>query len=61
LSFDRSGEALALGSSDGAVHIWDVERKKQLREIRGVGHIKRVSSMSWNRSVLSPYLISSGG
>jgi WD40 repeat protein len=26
-----------------------------------VSHTKRVSSISWNRSVLSPYLITSGG
>lgn len=59
VNFDRSGEALAVGTSDRLLQIYDVERGKQIRNIKG--HGARVSSISWNRSVLAPYLITSGG
>lgn len=59
MNFDRSGEAMAVGTSDKLVQIYDVERGKQIRNIKA--HGARVSSLSWNRSVLAPYLLTSGG
>jgi WD40 repeat protein len=38
--------------------IFDVERKKVIRIIKS--HTNRVTSISWNRSALCPYLITSG-
>eukprot|EP00347_Sterkiella_histriomuscorum_P001050 403373527 len=59
VNFDRSGEAIAVGTSHHLIQIYDVERGMQVRNI--YAHGARVSSISWNRSVLAPYLITSGG
>jgi cell division cycle protein 20 (cofactor of APC complex) len=45
------GSHLAVGTSDARVQIWDVARMKQVREL--AGHTNRVSSLSWNTSILS--------
>jgi cell division cycle 20, cofactor of APC complex len=42
---------LALGTSDASVQLWDVESGSMLREMDG--HYSRVSSLSWNRHILS--------
>ena len=59
INFDRSGEALAIGTSDRQVQIYDVERQQKVRQITGSG--ARVSSLSWNRSIMAPYLITASG
>ncbi len=59
VNFDRSGEALALGTSDRKVQIFDVEKGMQIRNMSGSG--ARVSCLSWNRSILAPYLLSAAG
>ncbi len=59
INFDRSGEALAVGTSDRLVNIYDVERQQQVRKIAG-SHF-RVSALSWNKSILAPYLVSVSG
>jgi len=59
INFDRSGEALAVGTSDRQVQIYDVERQKQVRKI--TGSLARVSALSWNKSILAPYLLSASG
>lgn len=46
-----SGAHLAIGTNSSVVQLWDVARQKQLREMRG--HQGRVSSLSWNRHMLS--------
>ncbi len=45
------GSHLAVGTSDARVQIWDVARMRQVREL--AGHTNRVSSLSWNNSILS--------
>ena len=59
MNFDRSGEAIVVGDQTGMLSIYDVERAQRLRSIRA--HTKQVNATSWNRSVICPYLISSGG
>jgi cell division cycle protein 20 (cofactor of APC complex) len=46
-----SGAHLAIGTNSAVVQLWDVARQKQLREMRG--HQGRVSSLSWNKHMLS--------
>eukprot|EP01108_Squamamoeba_japonica_P002619 TRINITY_DN226_c0_g3_i1.p1 TRINITY_DN226_c0_g3~~TRINITY_DN226_c0_g3_i1.p1 ORF type:complete len:504 (+),score=298.21 TRINITY_DN226_c0_g3_i1:137-1648(+) len=46
-----SGAHLAVGTNSAAVQLWDVTRQKQLREMRG--HQGRVTSLSWNKHMLS--------
>ncbi|TNV83008.1 hypothetical protein FGO68_gene5618 [Halteria grandinella] len=60
INFDRSGEALALGTSDRQLQIYDVERSRQIRRMSSMFG-GRVTSVSWNRSVLAPYLVSAAG
>ena len=45
------GNFLAVGTNNATVALWDVHRMKQLRTLRG--HEARVSSLSWNRHILS--------
>ena len=42
---------LAVGTSDSTVQLWDVQSQTKLREMNG--HTDRVSSLSWNRHILS--------
>lgn len=42
---------LAVGTSDNLVQLWDVQSQTKVREMGG--HSDRVSSLSWNRHVLS--------
>ena len=35
INFDRSGEALAVGTSDRQVHIYDVEKQQLIRKMQG--------------------------
>jgi cell division cycle protein 20 (cofactor of APC complex) len=45
------GNFLAVGGSDSVVQLWDVNKGKKLRSMDG--HQARVSSMSWNKHILS--------
>jgi cell division cycle protein 20 (cofactor of APC complex) len=47
----EGGGHLAVGTSGGKTQLWDVNAGKQLRSMDG--HTDRVSSMAWNRHVLS--------
>lgn len=47
----EQSNSLAVGLSNSEIHIWDTERFKRLRVMRG--HTTRVSSLSWNSYVLS--------
>ncbi|XP_077414888.1 cell division cycle protein 20 homolog isoform X2 [Vanacampus margaritifer] len=51
LSWAKEGSYLAVGTSDCAVQLWDVEAEKCLRSMNS--HSARVSSMSWNSHILS--------
>ena len=51
LSWVQEGNYMAVGTSDHTVQIWDVERLKMVRTMRG--HRARVSSLSWNGPLLS--------
>ena len=45
------GDNLAIGTYTGVVQIWDVNRLKQLRNLKA--HEGRVGALAWNSSVLS--------
>lgn len=47
----EGGAHLAVGTSGGKTQLWDVNTTKQLRSMDG--HSDRVSSVAWNRHVLS--------
>lgn len=47
----EQSNSLAVGLSNSEIHIWDTERFKRLRVMRG--HTTRVSSLSWNSYVLT--------
>lgn len=48
----RDGKSMAVGTADGTVQIWDVEKGRKLRTmIASLG--SRVSSLDWNRHLLS--------
>ena len=51
LSWIHDGSHLAIGSSDSSVQIWDVNRSKRMRMF--AGHNGRVSSVAWNKHILS--------
>jgi cell division cycle 20-like protein 1 (cofactor of APC complex) len=51
VSWIERGTHLAVGSNNGTVQIWDVSRKKQIREMGG--HRSRVGSLAWNSALLS--------
>eukprot|EP00916_Digyalum_oweni_P014409 GHVL01023647.1.p1 GENE.GHVL01023647.1~~GHVL01023647.1.p1 ORF type:complete len:444 (-),score=69.32 GHVL01023647.1:266-1597(-) len=51
LKFDSSGQHVAVGLSDGIVEIWNVERQKKLRALRG--HESKVNALAWAGFVLS--------
>ena len=59
LNFDRSGEALVVGDENGLISIYDVNKAQRVRSFRA--HTAKVNAVSWNRSVVCPYLISTGG
>lgn len=42
---------IAIGMENGAVEIWDTEVRKFVRELGG--HTSRVSSLSWNKNIIS--------
>jgi cell division cycle protein 20 (cofactor of APC complex) len=54
ISWVEDGSYLAIGTNYNEVQLWDVNRTKQVRTMRG--HQARVSSLSWNS-----FLLSSGG
>lgn len=47
----QGGAHLAVGTSSGKTQLWDVHAFKQLRSMDG--HTDRISSMAWNRHVLT--------
>lgn len=53
LSWIKDGRTLAVGSSDGQIQLWDVERGRKLRTMLVPNCPSRVSSLTWNRHLLS--------
>lgn len=51
VSWMQRGTHLAVGSNHGTVQIWDVIRKKQIRDMGG--HRSRVGALAWNAHLLS--------
>ncbi|OIR56787.1 MAG: cell division cycle protein 20 [Amphiamblys sp. WSBS2006] len=51
VSFIRDGGSVAVGTSLGQVEIWDVEKRRRVRRMRG--HTKRVPCLGWNRHLLA--------
>jgi cell division cycle 20-like protein 1 (cofactor of APC complex) len=51
VSWIQRGTHLAVGSNHGTVQIWDVNRKKQIRDMGG--HRSRVGALAWNAHILS--------
>lgn len=45
------GTHIAIGTSSAEVQLWDANRTKQIRTLRG--HAARVGALAWNRSTLS--------
>ena len=54
LSWVEDGSYLAIGTNYNDVQLWDINRNKQVRTMKG--HQARVSALSWNS-----YILSSGG
>ena len=40
-----------MGTASATVQIWDAERCKQIRSLKG--HASRVSALAWNKTTLS--------
>jgi len=53
VSWGSDNNVLGIGNSLGETQIWDITKMKKIRTMRG--HSQRVSSLSWNK-----YIISSG-
>jgi len=52
VSWARDGAVLAIGTNSAEIQLWDVERQKRLRTIRGHG-AARIPSLSWNGNIVS--------
>eukprot|EP01135_Chromosphaera_perkinsii_P003323 Nk52_evm23s240 gene=Nk52_evmTU23s240 len=51
LSWIKDGSYLAVGNNDCEVQLWDVEKAKQVRSLKG--HDSRVGALAWNDHILS--------
>lgn len=51
VKFSGDGHYLALGTSEGAVHIYDIDESRLLRKM--LGRECRISTLSWNGTTLS--------
>ena len=51
LKWIQNGNCLAVGLSNGEVQLWDTHKQAQIRSIKA--HNARVSSMSWNKFILT--------
>jgi len=51
VSWTTEGDFLAVGTSGADVQLWDVNKGKKLRSMKG--HLSRVSSLAWNNHTLS--------
>ena len=51
VSFNHNGQYIAIGTSNNIVTLYDTVKCKRLRKL--YGHSSRISSLSWNHSILS--------
>ncbi|KAM9330994.1 cell division cycle protein 20 homolog B [Gastrophryne carolinensis] len=51
VSWVKSGTCLAIGTSNGEVQLWDIEKQKRLRNM--LGHMSVVGALDWNQHILS--------
>jgi len=51
VSWIQRGTHLAVGTEKGNVQIWDVNHKRQIRDM--IGHKSRVGALAWNSHILS--------
>jgi cell division cycle protein 20 (cofactor of APC complex) len=51
LNFSADGTQIAVGTNSAQVKLFDVEKMKQIRSMKG--HLQRVSSLAWNGNLLS--------
>ncbi|EPZ34524.1 WD40 repeat-like protein [Rozella allomycis CSF55] len=51
LSWMNTGSHLAIGTMEGWVQLWDVQKQKRVRAL--TGHVSRVGSMTWNSNILT--------
>ena len=51
VSFNHNGQYIAIGTSNNIVTLYDTVTCKTLRKLHG--HSSRISSLSWNHSILS--------
>ena len=51
VSWSGNGKFLAIGGSNAAIQLWDVEKEKRIRQMKG--HLDRVGVMTWNRHTLT--------
>jgi cell division cycle 20, cofactor of APC complex len=57
IKFEEKGNFIAIGTSEGVVEIWDIEKEKKVRNlIGGRRENERITSLDWN-----DYTLSSGG
>lgn len=48
---NRTGQHIAVGTSQGETQVWDINHGKLVRNFRG--HLDRVSSIAWNGTTIS--------
>lgn len=53
VSWSNNGKFLAIGGSNACVQLWDVEREKTIRVMKG--HADRVGVLAWNRHTVTRY------
>jgi len=51
VSWSKRGQHLSIGTNSGVVQVWDINKGKMLRVLKG--HEGRVGTIAWSNSVLS--------
>jgi len=51
IGWSKRGQYVGVGTSEGVVQIWDVNKQKQVRSM--VGHTNRVGALAWSSSMLA--------
>lgn len=51
VGWSLKGPQFTLGTNTGELHLWDLNKMKKVRVIRG--HTDRISSIAWNSSTIS--------
>lgn len=54
VSWSGNGKYLAIGDSLASVQLWDVEKGKRIRTMKG--HSDRVGVLAWNKHTVSRYV-----